>query len=234
MKSFTEKIYIRRFEQGVLTDFEDIVLIEKPIELFLNGNLFSRLTCTGDDVESLAIGHLFCESAITSPDEVLDISICNEARTGAASVHIKTSGLKIPEAVATVFGSPPALDYALVIKVFEKFQERSPLFKRTGAVHSAALLNTDYHFCYFFEDMGRHNAVDTVIGKALCDGFPLSQAILITSSRMPLELMQKANKAGIPAVFSISAPTLHSIRFARENNMALLGMFRNNRINIYN
>ena len=235
MKNFTEKIYIRRFEQDVLADFEDIILIENPIELFLNGSLFSRLTCTGDDVKSLVVGHLFCESAIKSPDEVLDISICNGAHSKITSVYIKTSGLEIPKQTDTAMCvSPLVLDYSLVVKVFEKFQERSPLFKKTGAVHSAALLDTDYRFCYFCEDMGRHNAVDTVIGKALLGDFSLSQAILITSSRMPLELMQKARRAQIPAVFSISAPTLQSILFARENNMALVGMFRNNRINIYN
>jgi FdhD protein len=126
------------------------------------------------------------------------------------------------------------LDYLRIIDVFKEFQEMSPIFKETGAVHSAGLLDSDYNVLCFYEDMGRHNTVDKVIGKALIDNLPLADSMLITSSRMPVELVAKAGIAHIPVILSISAPTLQSINYAKANNITLIGMFRNNRINIYN
>lgn len=232
MEIYTERICAQRFEQGRLVDFEDVVLVEKSLKLFLNEDLLLCFTCTGKDIKELIVGRLFCDEVIQSISDILSIVIDNEAE----AVHVTTSVKKntLPQTIESPSNAILEPDYPLVISAFDRFQELSTLFKDTGAVHSAALLDIEYNFCYFYEDMGRHNAVDKVIGKALLDGFPISRSMLMTSSRMPLELIKKAGRAGIPAVMSISAPTAQSINFAKENNITLIGMFRNKRINIYN
>ena len=230
MKPHTEKIQIQRFQQGKLIDWEDLVLIERSLRLFINGELFYHFVCTDEYLKELTVGHLFCSGIIHSPADMISFSIDEENDT----IYVETKSKRQPPAdTAPSEKTHLALDYPRIISVFEQFQGLSPLFQDTGAVHSMALLDFDYQVRYFFEDMGRHNAVDKAIGKALLDGFPLARSILLASSRMPLELMKKANRAHIPAVMSVSAPTLHSIQFAKEQNMVLIGMFRNGRINIY-
>ena len=223
----TDKINILRFTHGALKDFEDIVLIEKPCNFFLNGDLLEKITCTNKDIKELAAGYLLCEGYIRSKEELLTVKVDNES----GSVYLYTS--KCVDVHHDAGGRGIEMDYSATLLAVKKFQEMSPMFKETGAVHSAALLGRGNNFRYFCEDISRYNAVEKVIGKAFLDGFYLPHALLMTSSRMPLELIQKISGAGICAVVSISAPTLQSIIFARDHKMFLAGMFRDNRINIY-
>jgi len=224
----TKNIKIARFEQNLLTDFEDLVLAEKTFSLFLNGISFAKFICTEKDIKELAAGHLYCEGCVKFKDELLSVLIDSE--TGAIYAETVKSADCSND---TVNNNPVKLDYGAVVSALKEFQEMSPLFKETGCVHSAALLDEQYNFHYFSEDIGRYNAVEKAIGKAFLDGFSLNKAILVASSRMPLELIQIIYRAGIHAVVSISAPTLQSIYFAREHKIILAGMFRGSRINIY-
>ena len=232
----TEKIKIQRFEQDVFKDFEDIVLSEKSFTLFLNGNPITKLTCTNKDIKELTAGCLLCEHHVRSLEELRSVSIDNESGNVYAETA-KTIDCTNDYADKEYLN----INYAAVVASLREFQEMSPLFKETASAHSAALLDLvrtqvplrKYHFHYFSEDMGRYNAVEKAIGKAFLNNFYLSQAMLVVSSRMPLELIQKIYRTGITAVASISAPTLESIRFAKENKITLAGMFRENRINIY-
>ena len=240
MKKLTEKINIRRFGQGGIRDFEDTVIVERPVALVLNGELVSELTCTGVDVRELVTGHIFCGGYISSPDEIHSVFMDDRARSvivRASDAETVRKNRAARKRDGDGFEKPRAAfkpDYPLVIKTFARFQEMSELYKETGSAHSAALLDMDYEFRFFYEDMGRHNAVDKVIGKALMDGVDLSRCMLIVSSRMPEELMFKAYMARIPAVFSVSAPTLQSVALARRSGITLIGMFRDGRVNIYN
>ena len=257
MKQNTKKINIQRFEQGQLKEFEDTVLIESPLSIFVNGDLISELTCTGDSIAELVTGHLLCRGYISSVDDIYSMSIANNIsatssnKSDAEVLPSKTSASATNATFATVKTADAEtvrqqkkqnkkaksasieIGYPRILEVFKNFQDMSPLFKKTGAVHSAGLLDFEYNFLCFFEDMGRHNAVDKVIGKALIDKLPLTNSILITSSRMPVEIVAKAGIAHIPVILSISAPTLQSINYAKANDITLIGMFRNNRINIY-
>jgi len=226
----TEKVKIKRFENGSLTSFEDVILVEKTFTLFLNGEYFDRMTCTGKEITELIAGHLFCGGRIRSVDELGPVTFNDKA----GSVYAQTvSAASIKNKQDNAGNEPVNIDYEKAVSVLFEFQEMSELFKLTGSVHSAALLDADYKVRFFSDDMSRFNAVEKVIGKALLSGEGLRHAILVTSSRMPFELLQKAYRAGIKAVFSISAPTLESVRFARENKITLLGMFRGNRVNVY-
>jgi formate dehydrogenase assembly factor FdhD len=125
------------------------------------------------------------------------------------------------------------VDYEKILREQEFFSDKSDLFRQTGSVHSGQLMNLALQPLFFTEDMGRHNVLDKLIGYGLLNGIDLSQTYLMISSRMPLELVEKAYRAGIGRICSISAPTLEAVEFARDHHMLLLGMFRGNRFNLY-
>ena len=226
----TEKIRILRFENDSLIEMEDQVLREKSYTLYLNGKQSIKFNCTAKEIRELAVGYLFCEAHINSPADLKSLEIHHTKCLIEAEIKSISQKTKMPLSQST---PPVNLEYNAIISALSKFQEMSKLFQDTGGVHSAALLDQKYDFRYFAEDMGRYNALEKVIGKAFLDNFKLSEAILMVSSRMPLELIQKAYSAGLRIIVSISAPTLESIGFARENNIILAGMFRGKRINIY-
>jgi Uncharacterized protein required for formate dehydrogenase activity len=105
-------------------------------------------------------------------------------------------------------------------------------FKKTGAVHSAALCDSK-KILIFKEDLGRHNAMDKVVGEALLKDISLRDKILLSSGRLPLEVVARAAVCRIPAIVSVSAPTYQSVALARKKNMLLIGFCRSERMNIY-
>lgn len=116
----------------------------------------------------------------------------------------------------------------------ERLREAQALFDRTGGLHAAGLFSPDGANQGLFEDVGRHNAVDKLVGHHFLKGaLPLSRSILLLSGRVSFEVMQKALAAGIPIVAAISAPTSLAIAFARDNGQTLVGFLRPGRMNIY-
>jgi FdhD protein len=108
------------------------------------------------------------------------------------------------------------------------------VFGRTGGLHAAALFDRSGSMIAIFEDIGRHNAVDKAIGRALqTDHLPLSDAILVVSGRGGFEIVQKALVAGVPVVASVSAPSSLAVQLAREFNLTLVGFLRGRRFVLY-
>jgi FdhD protein len=107
-------------------------------------------------------------------------------------------------------------------------------FARTGGIHAAGLFGLNGQVRIVREDIGRHNAVDKVIGRAFLDReLPLANCVLLVSGRASFEIMQKALSAGIPIVASVSAPSTLAVKFARECNQTLVGFLRPPSFNIY-
>lgn len=125
------------------------------------------------------------------------------------------------------------ISYEKIKSCFHEFAGASDLFKATGSVHSGQIMDENYQVVFFTEDMGRHNVVDKIIGFSLKNNIDFKNHILMISSRMPLELVEKAYKIGIRNIASVSAPTREAVLYARSKNMNLIGMFRDNRFNIY-
>jgi len=124
------------------------------------------------------------------------------------------------------------ISHKKIFQVMEKFQEASTSFKRTGGVHSAALSNGDF-LQIFREDIGRYNALDKVIGKALFNSFKLEELIMLTSGRLSSGVVLKIIRCGIPLLISRAAATDRAIKIARERNLTLVGFVRGKRMNVY-
>jgi FdhD protein len=130
--------------------------------------------------------------------------------------------------------SGPNVDPALLVDLAGRLRARQSLFESTGGLHAAGLFTTAGENVTVREDVGRHNAVDKVVGRALLDGrLPCSDVVLVVSGRGGYEIVQKAVAAGIPVVAAVGAPSSLAVATARRFNLTLAGFLRDGRFNVY-
>jgi FdhD protein len=143
----------------------------------------------------------------------------------------------IDDLLARIAPLPPegeAVRREVVTSSVASMRDRQPLFQRTGACHAASLVTFDGTHIATFEDVGRHNAVDKVIGHCLRTGaLPLARHVLLVSGRSSFEIVQKAASARIPVVASVSAATSLAVDLARRANLTLSGFVRDGRVTVY-
>jgi FdhD protein len=149
--------------------------------------------------------------------------ICGKASIDA----IRQRGLRAPN-------GDFRLDPELLCTLPDKLREAQPVFSRTGGLHAAALFDAGGNLAVLREDIGRHNAVDKVVGWALLRGMlPLSEYTMLVSGRGGFEIVQKALSAGLPVLASVSAPSSLAVQLARELGLTLIGFLRGRRFVVY-
>jgi FdhD protein len=228
---------------------EDEVAVEEPLEIRVDGRPLAVTMRTPGDDEELALGFLFGEGLIdgpraAAPPEDLAANTVEVAgplvREPSARAFYTTSscgvcGKGALEEVA-VHAPPlpdgPVVPRALLAGLPDRL--RQPGFKRTGGLHATGLFDPDGTLRLVREDVGRHNAMDKVVGRALLDGLvPLHPFVLCVSGRLSFELVQKACVAGAPVLVGVGAPTSLAVRLADDRGLTLCGFARHGRVNVY-
>ncbi len=227
----------------------DEVAVEEPLEIRVDGHALSVTMRTPGHDEELALGFLYGEGLIDGPRPVgpsADLAanvvevvgpltgdpgerrfyttsscgVCGKGALEQVAVHAAPAPPGPRVARALLAGLPDLL--------------RQPTFARTGGLHATGLFDAAGELLIVREDVGRHNAMDKVIGRALLEGLlPLRERILCVSGRLSFELVQKAAVAGAPIVVAVGAPSSLAIELATDRGMTLAGFARGGRVNVY-
>lgn len=240
----------------------DVLALEEPLEIRLAGYSVSvTMRTPGDDLD-LAAGFLLTEGIVRSPEDVASIHHCetddtesdknivNVNPTNPESVDptrwqrnffvTSSCGICGKASIETVRQEAAPVQSSLCLSPDVLRQSSAELrraqrvFDRTGGLHAAGLFTASGELIAVREDVGRHNAVDKVIGHAFRSGtLPLCDHFLLVSGRVSFEVVQKALMAGIPLVAAVSAPTSLAVELARDRGMTLVGFLREGRFNVY-
>jgi FdhD protein len=255
----SEKI-IRRRPDGELEYFPDDLTIEEPLEIRIGRKTVATTMRTPGHDDELALGFLVSEGILKSAQSVPEISRPQKARNRDNIIAIapadgtklsspqrlgtitSSCGICGKDSIAAVRQNFRAIDADPKIRVRQEIllslpdllRKQQSQFARTGGIHAAAVFDLNGSLKIGREDIGRHNAVDKVIGRALLDRLlPLNKHLLLVSGRASFEIAQKALAAGIPIIASVSAPSTLAVTFCRESNQTLIGFLRPPSFNVY-
>ncbi len=254
----TRRIIRRKGPRASSTN--DTLAREEPLEIRVKGRSIAVTMRTPGLDRELVAGFLLTEGVINKRSDVIEIAPCRGSddpenvlnvflspsikidfsrltRHVFASSSCGVCGKASIEAVHQQFDpiqNERKTRAAVLSKLPEKMRRAQKTFAITGGLHAAALFTLRGKLLFLAEDVGRHNAVDKVIGWALLNGkTPLSDALLMVSGRASFEIMQKSLAAGIPIVAAVSAPSDLAAQFAAESGQTLVGFLRGNSMNIY-
>ena len=262
MEEKTTRISVTRVINGKPEVVTDRVAAEAPlgISLVVDGSTRREVSITmrtpGND-EDLAAGFLFTEGIIGGPEDVSGISA--ERTAGDRIVVLLSAGVQPAlgtldrnfyttsscgvcgksslEAVALACDpvrTSISVDQRVLVTLPDRLREVQQAFDETGGLHAAGLFTAEGHLIGVREDVGRHNAVDKLIGSVMRRKRALMRdAILMLSGRISFELVQKAAMAGIPVIAAVGAPSSLAIELARSKGICLVGFLRGNRFNVY-
>jgi formate dehydrogenase family accessory protein FdhD len=247
---------IRRRKDGSLEYLRDDLTIEEPLEIRIGSKpLATTMRTPGHDFE-LAAGFLVSEAIVHDRSAIAEISadgdntvvvglaegvklkLNSAQRFGTISSSCglcgKTSIDEIRQNFSAIEAGNVRIDVETLLSLPEKLRKAQSDFARTGGIHAAGIFESSGELKIVREDIGRHNAVDKVIGRAFLDGLlPLNRHLLLVSGRASFEIVQKALAAGIPIIAAVSAPSTLAADFARESNQTLIGFLRPPSFNVY-
>ena len=233
------------------TNESDFIIKEERVSFYLNGTKIISTMCLPSDQDAHILGFLFNEGVIESYSDVKSIKIARdglsvfmEAKINEANIanlyHEKTLTSGCCVGVSANFegkilqkfvSSKARFSIEFLSQKIAEFERESELFNLTGCVHKVMIFCENRAFVS--EDIGRHNALDKAIGKAIMAGADLSGAVLIVSGRLSMEMVIKCAMSGIPLVISRAATTALGIKSALKLGITLIGFARNGKLNIY-
>jgi len=247
-----KQIDIIRIKDNKKILMKDDIIDEDILEIFINKNKAFQMVFSMADTKALAAGFLFTQGIVQQKTEIKTIEFfktknqCHITLDDQAEErltkftkghHIKgSSGGTLLQDQADLFSSCPednfTITYDQVLSLIQLHWDHSELFHKTGALHSAGLC-TPLKMLAYYEDIGRHNALDKLAGDILLKGIETKDKVATISCRMSLEIIGKIIKTGIPIVISNAAPTLSAVKLADRAGLTIIGFARNNRFNIY-
>lgn len=249
-----------RFDRGSRRPVTDRVAVERALEVRLHGEAFSVIMRTPGDDRNLAAGFLFSEGVVGSADDldsisqettsadVVDVflsaarqpildSVLASRRNVATNASCGMCGRRTLESLEVPIAPFPmawTVPEAVIAAVPEALARAQEAFAETGGLHAAGLVHLDGTLEGSAEDVGRHNAIDKLVGRALlARRLPLTDRMLAVSGRLSFEIVQKALLAGIPMVVAVSAPSSLAVDLASRADMTLVGFTRAGRFNVY-
>lgn len=234
---------------GKVEKVKDCVAEEKPLSVFLNRKQYAIIYCSPQNLKELTAGHLLSEGIINSVEEIEEISL----RRSACYVRVKTNvplenRLKLSRHLFRIIlsGCGGASHYQLsknvsnlkvepeiILNCVNRLNFIAETFRRTGGVHVATIYKPDGNLVCFAEDVGRHNAVDKVIGIAALNKIDFGMCFLALSGRLTGDIVLKAARVGLPIIASLAAAVDSGIAIAKDANLTLIGFVRGKRMNVY-
>jgi len=259
-KASTESRFVLRWQNGTTpTRVKDELAAEEPLEIQVDTHsVVVTMRTPGHDHE-LAAGFLLSEGLIKSPQEILKIAPYVRNLSGNVLDVFLAPGVKVDFSQLTrhVFASSSCglcgkasiesvhrhfkrvksavkIPVKRIARLPDELRKGQSSFEVTGGLHAAGLFTAGGKLLVLREDVGRHNAVDKVLGYALLNSLlPLDKHVLVVSGRTSFEIMQKALSARVCIVAAVSAPSSLAVQFAVESGQTLLGFVRGDRLNIY-
>ncbi len=243
------RVEVRRLPEGVFE--RDAVAVEEPLEIRVDGAPLAVTMRTPGHDDELSLGFLRSEGiqgvAAHPPVDLaantIDVEVEGDfdperlRRNFYTSSSCGVCGKGALEAVAVEaprIESELRLPAALVAELPERLRAAQPTFAATGGLHATGLFDREGELLCVREDVGRHNAMDKVIGRAFLDGLlPLGERVLCVSGRLSFELVQKAAVAGCPILVAVGAPSTLAVELGRDRGMTLCGFVRSGRVNVY-
>jgi FdhD protein len=243
----TAKVDVVRVPEG---ETQDVVAVEEPLEIRINGSPVAITMRTPGHDEELALGFALSEGlrpqGARLPDDLavnaveLDAPGFDPARLARSFYTSSSCGVCGKGALEAVAVEAPRVESKLTVSAEliavlpDRLRAAQPAFALTGGLHATGLFDEHGELLCLREDVGRHNAMDKVIGWAFGVGrLPLERAVLCVSGRLSFELVQKAAVAGCPLLVAVGAPSSLAIKLARDRGVTLCGFVRRGRLNVY-
>lgn len=238
-----------QFDTSEDKTIESHTIVESPVSLTVNGEVWVSLMCTPVHLEALAVGFLFNEGVIDSMADVADVRVCEHGdnvdiwlthtaekptkwtrTSGCSGGMTAVDSIQRPRSGSGLNGFVlPASQIGHLVEMLFESQE---LYRETGGVHTSALTDGE-RVIVTAEDIGRHNTLDKIAGLCLMQNIQPERRILITTGRISSEMLQKAVRFGASILISRTSPSSLSIELAEKWGITLIGYARRNRFNLY-
>lgn len=245
MESY-KSIKISRSRDNTIEETEDVIAVEKKVRIAVNGKNVLNLYCTPLMIREFVVGIIYNEGLISGEwcADRISIEYGDEIRVdipsaGSVNELEKTITSGCAGGVSLMKGLPDKIQadgikfkLEVVKNIFREFQRRSEIYRLTGGVHSAALTDGNIIIA-FAEDIGRHNAVDKIIGFSILENIGFEGKLMLASGRLSSEIVLKCARCGVPVLVSRAAPTSLAVEIAEKTGLTMIGFARGDRMNIY-
>ncbi len=242
-------IHYEKYEFKKWKPFDAETIVESPVSLTVNGEVWLTFMCTPVNLEAMSVGFLYNEGVIASMGEVEDARVCEHGdnvdvwlnrsveqprswrRTSGCTGGVTAVDL-LARPDVSFNGDQPRVTPESIGHLVELLFESQELYRETGGVHTSALSDGE-KIVFVAEDIGRHNTLDKIAGLCLMNNEWPSKRILITTGRISSEMLQKAARIQAPIIISRTSPSSLSIEMAERYGITLIGYARRDRFNVY-